>query len=118
MEADLSHLENEKLQLLNRLAEIMVEEQRAKGTFDEVPHYSVLEQAAHSLGQELSRTSQRRSGAEVAALIGTMATCPTCERSCRVTIQMRNVASIDGPVELPEAVARCPECRRDFFPSA
>lgn len=118
MDAHLHDLETEKLRLLDRLAEIMVEEQRAKGTFDDVPHYSVLERESHSLGQQLSRTSQRRAAAEVAALIGTFVPCPTCEHRCRVTIRMRTVASIDGPVELTEAVARCPECRRDFFPSA
>ena len=37
----------EKSRLLKRLAELMVEEQRAAGVFEEVPHYSVLEDAAH-----------------------------------------------------------------------
>ena len=48
----------EKTRLLNRLSEIMVTELREQGTFSRVPHYSTLEQAAHELGQELSRNSQ------------------------------------------------------------
>jgi hypothetical protein len=30
----------------------------------------------------------------------------------------REVSSMDGPLELTEAIARCRRCRRSFFPSA
>jgi len=108
----------EKTRLLNRLSEIMVEEQRQQGTFNGVPHFSTLEQAARGLGQELSRSSQRRAIAEVAATSSLRAACPTCHQSCLVAIVQRTVASLDGPVELTEPKAHCPSCRRDFFPAA
>ncbi|MCA9197580.1 MAG: hypothetical protein KDA87_08590 [Planctomycetales bacterium] len=33
-------------------------------------------------------------------------------------IEMRDVHSMDGPIELTEPVAHCRRCRRSFFPSA
>jgi len=108
----------EKSRLLNRLSEIMVTELREQGTFNRVPHYSTLEQAAHDLSRELSRSSQRRAAAEVATLQGLTATCPDCQTSCVVATGQRTVASLDGPVEMIEPKAYCPACRRAFFPSA
>lgn len=108
----------EKSRLLDRLSEIMVDEQREQGTFDGVPHFSTLEQAARALGQQLSRNSQRRASAEVAAAGCQRADCPTCKKSCVVEISQRTVASLDGPIEASEPKAHCPACRRDFFPSA
>jgi hypothetical protein len=108
----------EKTRLLDRLSQIMVEEQREQGTFDRTPHFSTLEQAAHALGQQLSRSSQRRASAEVAASGSLTADCPTCKKSCAVETSQRTVTSLDGPIELSEPKARCPACRRDFFPSA
>jgi hypothetical protein len=58
-------LQQEKKRLLQRLAEIEVEQQRQRGTFDSVPHYRVLEQAAQGLVQELSRLTQQRAAGEV-----------------------------------------------------
>lgn len=108
----------EKLQLLNRLAELLVEEQHEQGVFDRVPHYSVLERASRALGQELGRTAQQRVAAEVAARSEAVAACPACGQQCSVQMQKRVVSSIDGPVELIEPRADCPACRRAFFPSA
>jgi len=118
MEVDRDCLKEEKRRLLRRLAEIEVEEQRRRGTFKSVPHYSVLEQAAHGLGQELSRLTQERAVAEVAAVAASRATCPKCGRDCEVVTRKRTVTSLDGPIEAIESVASCPACRRDFFPSA
>jgi hypothetical protein len=64
MDAKQQRTRDERLQLLNRLAELLVEEQRAQGTFQKVPHHSALEQAARTCGQELSRASQQRLAAE------------------------------------------------------
>ena len=49
----------EKKELLNRLAELMVEEQVAEGVFLGTPHFSVIEQAAVHLGRELSCQAQK-----------------------------------------------------------
>jgi hypothetical protein len=118
MDAQRTPLQEEKERLLERLAEIEVEQQRQAGMFKAVPHYSVLEQAAHGLGQELSRVAQRRAAREVAAVSKSTSACPGCGQECSVAMSKRTVTSLDGPVEMIEPVAHCPACRRDFFPSA
>jgi len=118
MEAAAQACDGKKQELLQQLAELLVEEQRDRGTFQSVPHYSVLEQAARALGQEVSRAAQARAMAEVAATAKATAACPTCGQQHSVAVQKRRVTSVDGPVELLEPVAHCPACRRDFFPSA
>lgn len=107
-----------KERLFQQLAELLVEEQREQGVFDGVPHFSSLEQAAHALGQELSCSAQQRVAAEVVAQGKPVAECPTCGREHPVTPAKRTMTSMDGPIEVLEAKAHCPACRRDFFPSA
>lgn len=118
MDAKAIAREREKQQLLNRLAEIMVSEQQEQGVYASVPHYSVLEQASHRLGQELSRAAQRRAMAEAATANVESAACPTCGEQRPVKFKRRVVQSIDGPVEVVEPSADCRPCRRSFFPSA
>lgn len=118
MDAKQTALQEEKRRLLQRLADIEVEQQRQRGTFDSVPHYSVLEQAAHGLGQELSRLTQHRAACEVAAASKATSACPQCGQNASVGMSKRTVCSLDGPVEVLEPVACCPACRRTFFPSA
>jgi len=109
----------EKLQrLLKESAEISVDLDRADGTIQGVPHYSVIERRAHELGQQLSREIQRRQMGEVAAAQAQRAKCPTCGTVCELHPEKRPVTSIDGSVELLELKGLCPVCRRDFFPSA
>lgn len=118
MDAQRTALQVEKVRLLQRLAEIEVEQQRLRGTFDSIPHYTVLEQAAHGLGQELSRLTQQRAACEVAASSPSTAACPQCRQQASIEMSKRTVGSLDGPVEMLEPVAYCPACRRTFFPSA
>ena len=118
MDAQRTVLQAEKDRLLQRLAEIEVEQQRQQGLFDSVPHFSVLETAAHRLGQELSRLTQQRAAGEVAAASPATSTCPQCEQNAAIKMSKRTVHSLDGPVEVLEPVAYCPACRRTFFPSA
>jgi hypothetical protein len=118
MDAARKAREEKKQQLFAQLTELMIEEQRELGTFDQVPHFSRLEQAAHVLGQQLSQATQRRAAAEVAATGQATATCPACGREQVIATKTRVVTSLDGPVELLEQVAHCPACRRNFFPSA
>jgi hypothetical protein len=118
MDAQGAALQQEKTRLLERLAEIEIEQQREAGVFKSVPHYTVLERAAHVLGQELSRLTQRRATSEVAAASKPTATCPGCGQACLVGTSKRTMTSLDGPVEVIESVAHCPACRRDFFPAA
>ena len=105
-------------ELLEEAAEISVALDRTEGTFDEVPHYSVIEQRAHQLGRQLSCQIQARGMAEVAAGQHRVAPCPTCGTRCELTSSKRGVTSIDGKVPLQELKGDCPCCRRSFFPAA
>lgn len=118
MDAAQQAREQEKQQLLTRLAELMVEEQKEEGLFLGTPHYSIIERYAMKLGRDLSRQAQERGAREVAANCSAEVACPECGTVCAVEFQKRKVASTDGPVELTEAVAFCRPCRRSFFPSA
>ena len=118
MDAAQQAREDEKQQLLKRLAELMVEEQKEEGLFLGTPHYSIIERSAMRLGRELSRQAQERGAREVTAHCAAEATCAECGSACVVKTKKRKVTSTDGPVELTEAVAFCRSCRRSFFPSA
>ena len=118
MDAEKQAREQRKLQLLEELAKLHLEEMAEAGDFDQTPHFSVIERAASGLGSRLSREIQARASREVAADCPPQALCPTCGASCKVRAKRRTVKSLDGPVELTEAVAECRRCRRSFFPSA
>ena len=118
MDAAYDALEQKKLQLLEQLAEIEVQQQRRRGLLDKVPHFSEIEDAGQKLGRFLSRLSQSRLANEVAAGERVARDCPTCGQACRVEVVKRTVTGLDGPVDVMEPKAHCPACRRDFFPSA
>ena len=118
MDADYDALEQEKLRLLERVAEIEVRQQRQQGLFKKVPHFSEIEDAGQTLGRFLSRLSQSRMASEVATSEGVSRDCPTCGKECRIDVGKRTVTGLDGPVEIMEPKGHCPACRRDFFPSA
>ena len=109
--------EDKKKQLLSQLAELMIEGQVEQGVFLETPHFSIIERQAITLGRQLSRRAQERGSREVAANCDSQVCCPTCQSICQVEPQTRQVTSLDGPVDLTEAVAHCRSCRRSFFPS-
>mgnify|MGYP006361789259 CR=1 FL=1 len=118
MDAAYEALEREKLGLLERVAEIEVQQQRQHGLFAKVPHFSEIEEAGQNLGRFLSRLSQTRMAHEVAAGEGVASACPTCGKACSVEVAKRTVTGLDGPIEVTEPTADCPACRRAFFPSA
>lgn len=82
-----------------------------------VPHMSVMEQAAHEVGQRVARGVLEQRMTEVAAEC-THANCPTCSRRHEVQHRKRTITGSDGPVEIVEATAYCEHCRRAFFPAA
>lgn len=109
----------EKLErLLREAAEAAVALDRADGTVQDVPHYSVIEARAHTLGQELSREIQGRHMNEVAALRIPTAACPQCGIRCDLTPKKRQIRSVDGLLEVQELAGRCPFCRKSFFPGS
>jgi hypothetical protein len=118
MDAEKQVREQRKRQLLEELAKLRVEEMVEAGDFDQTPHFGAVERAASGFGRQLSREIQARASREAAADSPPQAPCPTCGGSCEVRTKRRAVKSLDGPVELTEAVAACRRCRRSFFPSA
>lgn len=105
-------------QLLREAAEVEVELSRANGAIKGVPHYSIIEGRAHELGKQLSREVQRRQMNELAASQAATAKCPDCGTRCELSLQTREVKSVDGDTPLQELVGECPCCRRAFFPDA
>jgi hypothetical protein len=106
---------------LQMAAAASLELQRLLPDHQGVPHYSVIEQAAHVVGNRLSRVIQHQRSGEVAAEAGGQtgeAPCPCCGKLCRVGCETRTVKSIDGEIDLIESLAHCTRCERDFFPSA
>ncbi len=103
--------------LTARLAELMVEEQRAEGVFETTPHFSVLEEAGHAMGQRVSRAIQEQSVRETVAQSVATASCPTCDLECPLEQKRRMLQGRDGPIEVLEPCGYCRRCRRSFFPS-
>jgi hypothetical protein len=44
--------------------------------------------------------------------------CPKCERPCPVNFEKRTVRGRLGTAQIQEPLCHCPQCQRDFFPSA
>ena len=109
--------EEEVRGLLRRLSELLIEEQREQGVYQQTPHLCDLECASVALGQRLSRVSLARAIREVAAESDTHAACPTCDASCLLTTSSRTVKSVSGSIDVIEPTGYCPACRRHFFPS-
>jgi hypothetical protein len=118
MERHADELQEKLARLLLEAAEVSVTLDRANGTIQGVPHYSVIELRAHELGQQLSRQVQRRHLDAMMAQQAVRASCPGCGTYCQLHPVERQVTSIDGAVPLPELRGDCPKCRRAFFPLA
>jgi hypothetical protein len=120
MDGDIVALRAELELAMERVARLKVALDRAEGNrpLQKVPHYSVIEDAAHEVGQELSRRVQERMLHEVVAEQPIVAKCPACGTRCALRTQGRDVLSGDGRISVQDQVGHCPVCRRDFFPSA
>lgn len=105
---------------LRRGAELKVELDQAEGRLPKtgIPHYTLIENAAHEVGQIVSRMVQQMAVNQLVARHVPVAKCPTCGTHCQLRSKQREVLSGDGRVELQELVGHCPACRRDFFPLA
>ena len=113
-----SALREKAEKLLREAAEAKVALDRAEGMIKGVPHYSVIENAAHEIGCEISRLVQQMHVAELVANQPLSGKCPACDTRHPLKVKKRTVTSGDGPVELIELVGDCPCCRKAFFPSA
>lgn len=80
--------------------------------------FHVMESAGHALGRAVAQaTTERLTLAQAQRLCGPQP-CPSCGRQCPLRHRERPLETVDGPIELHEAVCHCSACRRDFFPSA
>lgn len=120
MDGDVIGIRTEFELAMKRAAELKVGLDQAEGRLPKtgVPHYSLIEDAAHEVGKLLSRMVQERMLNEVVAAQPTVSKCPGCGTRCELKPTRRKVLSGDGRVELQELVGHCPTCRRDFFPLA
>jgi hypothetical protein len=116
MERQAIDLQEELAGLLRKAAEVSVALDRLNGTIQGVPHYSVIELRAHELGRQLSCEIQQRHMATVVNHQVGRARCPACGAESALKPAERQVASIDGPLGLPELKGYCQKCRRSFFP--
>lgn len=120
MEGSVVELQAELEATMRRSAELKVALDQAEGRLPKtgVPHYTLIENAAHEVGQLLSRMIQQQAVNELVAVHVPVAKCPGCGARCKLQPTHREVLSGDGRVELQELVGHCPACRRDFFPLA
>ena len=117
MDGDNSALRKKLEDLLREAAEVAVTLDRAEGTIQGVPHYSVIEDRAHAIGQQLSRQIQEGHMAEIVACQVSRVACPGCGTRCEAISAKRSVTALDGAVQLQELKGYCPSCRRAFFPA-
>ena len=120
MDDRLEQLQAEFQETSRRTAELKVELDLAEGKVprEGVPHYILIEEAAHEVGQMVSRMAQEIHMDELAARQVSVARCPSCGCRCDLVPRKRVVTSSDGSVELQELKGHCSVCRRDFFPDA
>jgi hypothetical protein len=104
--------------LLRETAAAKVALDRAEGTVRGVPHYSVIENAAHDIGQQVSRLVQAMHLQELVAGQAVSGKCPDCGTPAALEPRERKVLSGDGPIEATELRGYCSCCRRNFFPAA
>src|SRR6185503_14236476 len=102
MEVDLESLRSELRVSLQRTIELQQALDIAEGRVPNtgVPHYSVIEEAAHRVGQEVSRLVQEKHMSELVARQSTRAKCPECGTRCDLKPKKRKVTSGDGPVQI------------------
>ncbi len=120
MEDRVDALRRRQQELVDQLAKVTAELNEASGAIQGVPHYSVIEEHAHAMGQQLSRKIQQCQMEEIVSHQALRASCPGCGEICDLQRRRRRrrILSRDGLVELEELVGYCRRCRRSFFPSA
>ena len=120
MDGRVEQLQQEISEASQRMAELQVELDYEQGKMvrGTIPHYLLIERAAHEVGQRVSRRVQQIHMDRLASAQPSHAKCPSCGSLCVLSPQKRSLTSIDGPVSLQELKGHCPACRRDFFPDA
>lgn len=78
--------------------------------------FDEMEQIAAAATRGLARGTLEHLAQQQAQQLPAELPCPTCQTSCPVKTQPRKVVARGATITLPEPVAHCPACRRDFFP--
>jgi hypothetical protein len=89
-----------------------------RGLLERDVSFTEMELAGHQLGRAVAQATTERLALARAKRLQGPQPCPTCGRSCPLLHRDRELTTVDGPIDLHEAVCHCPTCRRDFFPSA
>lgn len=89
-----------------------------RGLLKKDVRFTEMESAGHQLGQAVAQMATERLAISRAERLEGPQACPRCGCSCPLSHRDRKLTTVDGPIDLHEAVCHCPKCRRDFFPSA
>lgn len=82
--------------------------------------FAQIEQFGHRAGRMLARAVDAHLAAQHAEHFAGEQPCPTCSETCPPKESPHDLPlqTSDGEVLLHEPSCRCPQCQRDFFPSA
>ena len=102
---------------LERIAEKLGIDLQADDIAGEQATFATMEAAASRIGHAVTKHLLEDLALKQTQLLHEPQPCPTCQKLRPVSIRDRILATAEGPVELPETVCHCSDCRRDFFPS-
>jgi len=111
-------LSREELEVVRKLANKWNINLEKKEVVGPQASFASMEMTAHRMGQAVARELCEDFAAKQAELAEGPQPCPTCGRSCETEFRERKLTTVDGIIDLHEAVCHCSACRRDFFPSA
>lgn len=80
--------------------------------------FAQLEEVACAAARGLTEGALEAATAPQSQLLGEKQPCPQCGKLCTVGSQPRPLRAKGGVISLREPKGYCPNCRRDFFPSA
>lgn len=113
-------LSSEQLAALEALAEqwgkIVANRAYGEAGPDLEVDFDQMEQISAAVTRGLARGTLEQLTQRQAQQVPGEVPCPTCHKVCPVQIRPRDVVARGATVALPEPVAHCPACRRDFFP--
>lgn len=89
-----------------------------EGTQGQPPlDFRSMEQVADAAAAGLVQGTLQALVEQQTQLLDEQEPCPDCGRLCEVRSEQRRLVVPRTTVTLDEPVCRCPDCRRDFFPS-
>jgi hypothetical protein len=82
--------------------------------------FSQIEAFGHQAGQMVARAVDEQLSDQHSEHFHNSKQCPACQADAKSPMQRkeRPLQTVDGDVALDEPAFHCPDCNRDFFPSA